>query len=298
MAPFPSPTSAFHSTTYPSLSPTRPELSAKGKSILITGGGTGIGSETALYFAKAGASRLALLGRREQPLLDTKASIQQQFPSIEIFTAPTDVTNKGQVDAAFAKFAGSGKIDVVVSNAAVRGPMETVRDVDTDEFLAAVDTNIRGSFYVAKATLAHGAKDAVVIEVNSAAAHLNMAPGGLTAYSASKLAVFRLWDSLGFANPDMSVFHTHPGIVDTDMNKDAGGVKAFGYEDHASLPASFHVWLASPEAKFLKGKFLYVNWDVDELKAQAKDIESGNKFDIGLVGWPFGDDNWKLTAEF
>lgn len=54
-----------------------------------------------------------------------------------------------------------------------------------------------------------------------------------------------------------------------------------------SLPASFSVWLASPEARFLKGKFLWANWDVDELKARAEEIEAGTQLDIGLVGWPF-----------
>jgi hypothetical protein len=57
--------------------------------------------------------------------------------------------------------------------------------------------------------------------------------------------------------------------------------------DPVSLPASFNVWLASPEARFLKGKFLWCNWDVDELKAQAKELEATTKLSINLVGWPF-----------
>jgi hypothetical protein len=65
-----------------------------------------------------------------------------------------------------------------------------------------------------------------------------------------------------------------------------------------SLPASFYVWLASPEARFLKGKFLWANWDVDELKAKAKEIESGSLLAIGLVGWPFRQDDWELSANF
>jgi hypothetical protein len=52
----PFPTKTSHKTAYPAISPTRPELTAKGKTIVITGGGTGIGAETALYFAKAGAA--------------------------------------------------------------------------------------------------------------------------------------------------------------------------------------------------------------------------------------------------
>lgn len=63
--------------------------------------------------------------------------------------------------------------------------------------------------------------------------------------------------------------------------------------DLVSLPASFSVWLASPEARFLKGKFLWANWDVDELKARAKEIEASTQLDIGLIGWPFGGPSWQ-----
>jgi hypothetical protein len=45
------------------------------------------------------------------------------------------------------------------------------------------------------------------------------------------------------------------------------------------------VWLASPEAKFLRGKFVYCNWDVDELKERAKDIEDSPILTIGLEGF-------------
>ncbi len=64
--------------------------------------------------------------------------------------------------------------------------------------------------------------------------------------------------------------------------------------DLVSLPASFHVWLASPEARFLKGKFLWANWDVDELKARAKEIEATTQLSIGLGGWPFQESDWKF----
>jgi hypothetical protein len=54
--------------------------------------------------------------------------------------------------------------------------------------------------------------------------------------------------------------------------------------------------LASPEAQFLKGKYLWANWDVDELKAKAKEIEAGPQLTIGLVGWPFQQKDWKLQV--
>ncbi|KAK3309002.1 uncharacterized protein B0T15DRAFT_573061 [Chaetomium strumarium] len=291
--PFPSPTTKWHDSTYESLSPTRPELSAKGKTVLITGGGTGIGAETARYFAAAGASRIALLGRREQPLLETKASIERQFPGVDVFVAPTDVTVKSQVDAAFANFLGrDGKLDVAVSNAAIIGPHETVDEVDADKFIDGVSQNLRGALLVAQAFLRHAAKDAVAINVSSSAAHQKFRPAKFVSYSTAKMAAVRLWDSLATSYPHLSVFHLQPGIVDTDMNKQAGGVKAAGFEDNVSLPASFMLWLASPEARFLKGKFLWANWDVEELKARRNELESTTVLNIDLGGWPFGESDY------
>ena len=198
--------------------------------MVVTGGGTGIGAETARYFAEAGASRIALLGRREQPLLDAKASIEHKFADVEVFVVSTDVTKKSDVDTAFSKFSGNGKIHVLVSNAAMIGPQDPVRDVAGDKFLDAIQQNLKGSLNVAQAFLRYAATDAVAIEVNSSAAHVNFGTG-FAAYSVAKLAVFRLWDSLAFANPEMSVFHVQPGVVDTDMNKEAGGVDAVGFVD-------------------------------------------------------------------
>lgn len=209
-APFPSPTSKWHDNTYPSISPSRPELSAKGKSVLVTGGGSGIGAETARSFAEAGAARIALLGRREQPLRDTKALIEKQYPGVEVFIAPTDVTNKSQVDAAFGKFAGNGKIDVVVSNAALAGPPDSVENAQEERFLGAIHANLKGSLAVAQAFLRHAAKNAVAIDVNSCAAHQNFG-AELASYSIAKMAVYRLWNSLGFAHPELSVFSIQPG---------------------------------------------------------------------------------------
>lgn len=51
------------------------------------------------------------------------------------------------------------------------------------------------------------------------------------------------------------------------------------------LPGHFLVWLASPEGDFLKGKYLWSNWDVDELKARKDEILAANKLATGLVGW-------------
>jgi hypothetical protein len=52
------------------------------------------------------------------------------------------------------------------------------------------------------------------------------------------------------------------------------------------LPAHFLVWLASHEAEFVKGKFVWANWDVDELKARADDIKDSLILKVLLNGVP------------
>jgi hypothetical protein len=47
------------------------------------------------------------------------------------------------------------------------------------------------------------------------------------------------------------------------------------------------VWLASPEAAFLKGRLVWANWDVDELKTQTQEIVSGMNMTSGVIGWPY-----------
>jgi hypothetical protein len=45
------------------------------------------------------------------------------------------------------------------------------------------------------------------------------------------------------------------------------------------------VWAASEDAKFLNGKSVWANWDVDELRAEAITIKGTGKFTLGLLGW-------------
>ena len=52
------------------------------------------------------------------------------------------------------------------------------------------------------------------------------------------------------------------------------------------LPAHFNVWVASPEARFLRGKFVWANWDVNELKALAEEVEQTMLLRIYLNGVP------------
>jgi hypothetical protein len=52
------------------------------------------------------------------------------------------------------------------------------------------------------------------------------------------------------------------------------------------MPGQFALWLASEDADFLGGKFVYAGWDVEELKARAKEIEGSELLRVGLIGEP------------
>ncbi|EON61154.1 hypothetical protein W97_00365 [Coniosporium apollinis CBS 100218] len=291
---FPAPTATYHHKPYPAIDPIRPELSAEGKSIVVTGGGTGIGAEIARYFAKAGASRILILGRREAPLLSTKASISEESPSVKISCAPADTTKKTEIEAAFAEFCKGGKIDVLVSNAGIFGLQSPIKDANVDEWFSGIETNVKGSFTVAQSFLSHAAPGAVVINVSSAVWHINI-NGATSSYGTAKAASLRFFHALANEHPELTIYNLQPGTVLTDSAKEVG----FGGEemtpekkemmklaDDVGLPAAFCVWLASPEAAFLKGKFVWSNWDVEELKERKTEIEGG-WLDFGEIGWPF-----------
>lgn len=64
-----------------------------------------------------------------------------------------------------------------------------------------------------------------------------------------------------------------------------------------NLSGQFALWLASKEANFLAGRFVYASWDVDELKARAKEIENSDLLTIGVIGEPAAQSNAKSAGE-
>lgn len=117
--PVPSPTKTFHSEVYPSIDPTNPAVSVAGKTVLITGGGQGLGAAFAKAFSIAEAANIVLLGRKTATLEASKAAIEKlpiNKAKVHVFEA--DVTNQSRVNAVFDQVASTiGKIDVYIVNA-------------------------------------------------------------------------------------------------------------------------------------------------------------------------------------
>lgn len=111
---------------------------------------------------------------------------------------------------------------------------------------------------------------------------------GLAGYMTSKIAQVKLMEYLAAENPQLFVCSVHPGMVDTMVFRASGATTEMGLPmDTVKLPAHFMVWLSSGRAKFLNGRFVWANWDVEELVGKAKEIEESSDLTIGCQGWPF-----------
>ena len=165
--PFPSFTKTWDNTSYRIVYSLKPSLFAKGKNILIIGGGLGIGAQTAQSFAEAGASNIAIIGRTEKRLLSKKEHIETLFPSVKIYALIADVTNKSEVDATCAScLAKTGKIHILIDNAGYCDVDPLIVDTDPNIWMRSIEVNVRGSLIAAFASLRSFTSDAVIVNVH------------------------------------------------------------------------------------------------------------------------------------
>ncbi len=125
-------------------------LSLEGKTVIVTGGGTGLGRQMALHLAGAGAD-LALAGRRPAPLDAVAAEVQAL--GRRALAIPTDVTDSAQVDRMVASAIQSlGPVDVLVNNAGQsQRARKLIWEISDAEWRAGLDGNLTGAFYCARA---------------------------------------------------------------------------------------------------------------------------------------------------
>jgi NAD(P)-dependent dehydrogenase (short-subunit alcohol dehydrogenase family) len=208
-----------------------------GHHAVVTGGGTGIGAAIARALAAEGA-RLTLVGRRRDKLEETAASLRSSQaksrgagtdselrPSTRLGTnevvavAPADVTDRAQVNAAFANArAAQGPITILVNNAgsATGIPFAKVRPELWRDMLA---VNLDGMFHCCQAALPDllAAPAGRIVTVASMAGLYGFAYAA--PYIAAKHGAVGLTRALAaeFAGTSLRVNALCPGFVDSDM---------------------------------------------------------------------------------
>ncbi|ATQ69623.1 MULTISPECIES: SDR family oxidoreductase [Methylosinus] len=188
----------------------------EGKIVLITGGGVGLGAETARHLAARGA-RIAVAARRKDKLDAVVAEITKAGGEARAY--PLDVTDKHQVKAVVdAVVADFGRLDVIVNNAGLM-PIRPMIEVNTDEWDAMIDVNLKGVLYgIAAALPIFVAQDGGhIINISSVAGTKVFAPGG-TVYSGTKFAVRAISEGLRQEiGEKIRVTSIEPGAVDSDL---------------------------------------------------------------------------------
>ncbi|GAB7365573.1 hypothetical protein MBLNU230_g6645t1 [Neophaeotheca triangularis] len=272
--PWPTEIKTYHHTTYDRISPLQ-TFDGTGKTVLITAGATGIGFGITQSFAKAGVEYVIIIQRRQKVLDKVRESLATDFPSLKVTTRAASVTDFERISSILKEI---GKIDVLVANAGI-GPGEmAAKDMPTEVFRDTFNLNVVSSWHLIKEFLAlEPGKPRTVIYTSSARCQTGSAND--SAYGPSKAAMNQVIQHLAmeYADDNAVIQTFHPGVVYTPWASQLFDRDVVVWED-ASLPGDFAVWLASAEAKFLSGRYVWAQWDVDELLSLKERLTANPQF--------------------
>jgi NAD(P)-dependent dehydrogenase (short-subunit alcohol dehydrogenase family) len=198
-----------------------------GRTVLVTGAGSGIGRAIALAFAAEGATVVAA-GRRIGALEETVALVEKAGGTAVARVA--DVARADEVEALVRGAAEEfGSLDVAVNNAGIfrGGP---VADMSEEDWRELFDTNVTGVFLALRAEVAQmrtQPRGGAVVNVSSNLGRHKQVPGA-TAYAASKAAVTSLTRgaALEYIADGVRINTVSPGASDTAMSLSPGETEA------------------------------------------------------------------------
>ena len=243
------------------------KFSLKNKTVLITGGGSGIGKAIAVTFAAQGA-KTHILDFNETTAKETKEEINGFGAIAEVNVC--DVSNQKTVNAVVAQIAKNDRIDILINNAGIShvGNIESVEETDLDRLYS---VNVKGVYNCIKACIPmmKNQKSGVILNLASIASHVGL--NDRFAYAMTKGAVLSMTYAIAkdyltsnIRCNSISPGRVHTPFVDGFINKNYPGKESEMFEKLSKTQpigrmgkpqeiADLALFLCSEEAGFITG---------------------------------------------
>lgn len=242
------------------------------RTLLVTGGGRGIGAATVRLAAARGWD-VAINCVRDTAAAEAVAA-EVRALGRRALVVPADVGDPEQVQAMFrAVDAGLGPLGALVNNAAVLDVAARVDEMDAARLERMWRINLSGTLLCAREAIRrmstrHGGVGGAIVNLSSGAARVG-SPGLYLDYSMSKAAIDHLTVGLAreVATEGVRVNAVRPGIIDTDIHASGGHAERVAKSLHlvpmgrlgtADEVAPAILWLLSDEAAYTTGAVLDV----------------------------------------
>jgi NAD(P)-dependent dehydrogenase (short-subunit alcohol dehydrogenase family) len=242
----------------------------RGKVAIVTGGTSGIGRDTAVLFAKAGA-KVVVAGRREAEGKETIDLIRAAGG--DGLLVKTDVSRAADVRALVQKTVEKfGRLDVAFNNAGIEGSWSPIAEQSEEDWDSTIDINLKGVWlclkYEIQQMLKQGGGGAIV---NMASVAGFIGSAGAATYCASKHGVMALTKSaaLETARSGIRVNVVCPAVIETPMGerlwgapeakKFALGLHPIGRFGKPEEIADAVMWMCSDGASFMTGQSLVLD---------------------------------------
>ena len=241
----------------------------EGKIALITGGDSGIGRSVAIHFAREKAHiAIAYFGEQEEgDAQETAQLIEAEGCSCLLLAGDLKQPDfcREIVQKTVERF---GSLDILVNNAAMQFPQESLTDINDQQLQTTFETNIYPYFRVTREALAHLQEGASIINTASVTAYEGNPQ--LIDYSSTKGAIVSFTRALAaqLASKGIRVNGVAPGPIWTPLipaSFKAEFVAKFGKDTpmgRAGQPSELgpaYVYLASEESSYMTGQMLHLN---------------------------------------
>ena len=242
-----------------------------GKSVIITGAGSGIGRAATLLFAKEGASLIAV--DRSEAVNDVVAEAKKAGGTAEALTADAGSEKDviGFIERALKDY---GKLDAIWANAGVSGGLVSLADQTVEHWQEVLRVNLIGPFLAIKHCIPHMTKQGSgSIICTASVAGLKAGASGHP-YAASKAGVISLVQTTAYSLSGTGVRITAvcPGLIETGMTKpifdrakERGTSDKIGQLNPLKRPGQPHelaamgLFLASDDASYVNGQAIPVD---------------------------------------